>query len=78
MSIAASLSLVVLMHLLALFSAFTYGDNMHRSSAIFEPLESQRGIIVRQSLLHKSPEGLAQPTQTAAEGYIHPTESGVF
>jgi hypothetical protein len=78
MSIAASLTLVVLMHLLVLSSAFTYGDNMHRSSAIFEPLESQRGIIVRQSLLHQSPDGLAQPTQIVTEGYIHPTESEVF
>lgn len=78
-SIAAALTLVILMHLLLFSSASTYTDNMHRSSAIFEPLEPQRGLLVRQSLLHQSADPLAAVPQAVAEGYIHPKDtSDVF
>ena len=59
-SLAASLSLVVLMHILLFTSAATYSDNQHRSSAIFEPLESQRNILIRQSNSQKLPEPISE------------------
>ena len=74
-SIAAALALIILMHLLLISSASTYADNMHRSSAIFEPLEPQRGLLVRQSLLHQSVDPSAAAPQSVAEGYIHPKDT---
>jgi hypothetical protein len=74
-SIAAALTLIVLMHMLLFSSASTYSDNMHRSSAIFEPLEPQRGLVVRQSLLHQSSDPSSPLPQSVAEGYIHPKDT---
>lgn len=75
-SIGAALTLLILMHILLFTSASTYSDNMHQSSAIFEPMETQRGIMVRQSLLHPSSDALPA-SQVVADEYINP-EGSIF
>jgi hypothetical protein len=38
-SLAAATGVLIMMHAMIFLAARTYGDNMHRASAIFEPLE---------------------------------------
>lgn len=60
------------MHVLLFSAAATYSDNQHRSSAIFEPLESQRNIIVRQSNLQKP------TTDSISEFNIKDSDGDIF